>query len=99
MTAKELVLEWFDKWENADYMNLPISDGFIHQSPYGIIDSKDSYLKLVKANEKNFLGHRFIIHEIMEQANRACVGYTSRKEGFEMKFVNGIMLWMIRFSR
>ena len=85
MTAKELVLDWFDKWEKADYLNLAISEDFIHQSPYGVIDSKDSYLKLVKANEKNFLGHRFIIHEIMEQSDRCCVRYTSRKGEFEME--------------
>jgi hypothetical protein len=33
MDSKELVNQWFVKWEKGDFLNLPISQNFTHTSP------------------------------------------------------------------
>jgi hypothetical protein len=34
MDSKKLVNEWFRKWETGDFIHLPVSDYFIHKSPF-----------------------------------------------------------------
>jgi hypothetical protein len=50
MNLKELVRKWFDKWEEGDFYNLPITGNFKHTSPFGTINGKEEYIKLVEAN-------------------------------------------------
>ncbi len=84
MSPKQLVKNWFDKWEEGDFLNLPISENFSHTSPYGTINGKEQYIKLVEANKDKFLGHRFGIHDEIYEKNRACVRYTAIKENFSL---------------
>ena len=81
---KELVENWFSKWESGDFLQLPISDDFEHQSPFGIIKGKQDYLDLVKANESKFLGYRFIIHDAIYEKDKACVRYTAIQNDFTL---------------
>lgn len=84
-TSKSAVHRWFEAWQNADYLNLPISDDFRHTSPYGTIDGKAVYLALVEGNKEQFLGHRFEIHEEIYDGNRAAVRYTTTTDKFSME--------------
>jgi len=63
MKLNELVKKWFEKWEEGDFKNLPISENFIHTSPYGTIQGKKQYIRLIEANKDKFLGHRFELHD------------------------------------
>ena len=76
---EELVTQWFEKWDNGDYRNLPISKNFKHTSPFGTIDGKQTYLDLVKENENKFLGQSFDIHDAIYENDRACVRYTAKQ--------------------
>ncbi|MEM9000118.1 MAG: nuclear transport factor 2 family protein [Bacteroidota bacterium] len=82
MNAKELVKTWFKKWEEGDFLNLPISESFKHTSPYGSITGKRAYIDLVKAHKPRFLGHRFKLHDELYENQKACVRYTAIKEDF-----------------
>jgi len=85
MTPKELVQQWFSKWESGDVHNLPISENFKHTSPFGTIDGKKAYLKLVEDNKDKFLGHRFTIHDAIYDSAKACVRYTGKQgENFSL---------------
>lgn len=79
MDLKDLVKIWFEKWENGDYLNLPISENFKHTSPFGTIDGKQTYLDLVKENEDKFLGQTFDLHDTIYEKNKACVRYTAKQ--------------------
>lgn len=81
---EHLVKSWFEKWKSGDYLNLPISDDFIHESPYGIILGKSNYLNLVEDNLDKFLGHRFEIHDAIYKRYNACVRYTAVKDNFKL---------------
>lgn len=85
MTAKALVHEWFNKCELGDFLNLPITEDFTHTSPYGTIEGRIAYIKLVEANKDKFLGHRFNIHDILWEDNKACVRYTAIKDDFRLE--------------
>lgn len=85
MNAKELIEEWFQKWNDGEYLNLPITDNFEHTSPYGTISGKETYINLVRDNLDKFLGHEFIIHDIIQEDNRACVRYSARKGDFNLE--------------
>lgn len=85
MNTQTLVKQWFDKWEEGDFLDLPISETFTHTSPYGTIEGKVAYLDLVEANREKFLGHRFKIHDLLFGEERACVRYTAIQEDFRME--------------
>lgn len=79
MKSEKLVKIWFDKWDQGDFLNLPISENFKHSSPFGTIDGKKAYLDLVRENEDKFLGYIFEIHDGIYEKDRACVRYTARQ--------------------
>ena len=84
MKSAILVREWFDKWINGDFYNLPVSDNFQHTSPFGTIDGKEEYLKIVDANKGNFLGYTFEIHDGIYENEKACVRYTAIQGEFKL---------------
>ena len=77
MDIRQLVKTWFDKWEEGDFLNLPVAEHFEHTSPFGTISGKQAYLDLVKANEDKFLGYRFEIHDAIYDGQKACIRYTA----------------------
>lgn len=85
MNSRKIVKLWFDRWEKGDFMNLPLSENFQHTSPYGTINGKDQYFKLVNANKDKFLGHHFEIHDEIYDEERACVRYTAVQGDFNLE--------------
>lgn len=79
MDSKQLIEQWFERWDKGDFLNLPISDNFKHTSPFGTIDGKKEYLDLVKKNQDKFLGYVFEIHDGIYQTGKACVRYTAKQ--------------------
>jgi len=84
MRVQKLVESWFDKWEAGDFYNLPIAENFRHTSPFGTIDGKEGYLKLVEANRDKFLGYSFQIHDRLFGKENACVRYTALQGDFRL---------------
>ncbi len=84
MELKTLVKTWFEKWQEGDFLHLPISENFTHTSPFGTIEGKEAYLSLVKANKDKFLGYRFEIHDEIFDKDRACVRYTAVQGNFKL---------------
>lgn len=84
MEIYDLVNEWFERWENGEFMDLPISENFEHTSPYGTIEGKKAYTDLIVANIDKFLGHNFQIHDGIYEENKACIRYTAVKENFSL---------------
>jgi len=84
MNAQNLVSLWFSKWESGDFLNLPITENFSHSSPFGTIEGKEEYLKLVDENKDKFLNHRFKIHDTLYEKDKACVRYTAIQDDFEL---------------
>ncbi|WP_459211171.1 nuclear transport factor 2 family protein [Aquimarina rhabdastrellae] len=72
---KEIVAEWFNIWEEGDFYKLPLSEDFIHTSPYGVIEGKKKYLDIVSDNKEMFLGNRFKILDAIYDENKASVRY------------------------
>lgn len=81
---QKLVHEWFNKWKAGDYYNIPISENFKHTSPFGTIDDKKVYIKLVEANKEKFLGYNFEIHDEIYEEDKACVRYTAIQGDFKL---------------
>ncbi len=84
METKELVRKWFEKWEEGDFLGLPISESFKHTSPFGTIDGKKQYIDLVQANKNKFLGYRFEMHDEIFEGDRGCVRYTAIQGDFKL---------------
>lgn len=85
LKSVDLVKKWFQIWESGEFHSLPITNNFKHTSPYGIIDGKKAYLDLVESNKDKFLGHKFIIHDIIGHENKTCVRYTAIQNDFRLK--------------
>lgn len=76
---KQLVDDWFSKWDNGDFLNLPISEDFKHTSPFGTIEGKQAYINLVQNNKDKFLGYHFEIQDEIYGTDKACVRYIARQ--------------------
>ena len=76
MNAKDLTEKWFEVWAAGDIENLPLTQNFKHTSPYGVIETKETYMKIVRQNKHLFLGNTYEIHDIIGLGNKACVRYT-----------------------
>lgn len=85
MNTEQLIQNWFEVWENGDFENIPVSEDFVHTSPYGTIEGRDAYLNLVATNREKFLGHSFKIHDIIMEGDRACVRYSGIKGDFQLE--------------
>ena len=81
---KELVKEWFEKWETGDFHQLPVTDDFEHTSPFGTTKGKKVYLEQVEMNRDKFLGYAFEIHDLICEADKACVRYTAIQGDFRL---------------
>ncbi len=79
MQSERLVKEWFSKWRQGDYMDLPLHVDFKHTSPFGTISGKSAYLALIADNKEKFLGYAFDLHDAIYETDRACVRYTARQ--------------------
>lgn len=79
-----LVERWFEAWQTGDYRSIPVTDGFAHTSPFGTVEGKTSYLRLVEANEGQFLGFAFDLHDQVHARGVSCVRYTARKGDFRL---------------
>lgn len=75
--AKELVHRWFSLWEKGDFSSLPISENFLHESPFGTIKGKKAYIAVVAKNKDKLLGYTFKIHDGIYEVDKACVRYTA----------------------
>ena len=84
MELKGLAKKWFNKWEEGDFHHLPISENFMHTSPFGTINGKKEYLSLVEANQDKFLGYRFEIRDEIYDKDKACVRYTAIQGDFTL---------------
>ena len=84
MKSNSLVKNWFDKWGEGDFLNLPITENFKHTSPFGTINGKKAYLNLVEENKDKFLGYRFEIHDEIYNEEKACVRYTAIQGNFRL---------------
>lgn len=85
MGIKYLVTEWFKRWEEGDFLNLPISENFNHTSPFGTIKGKAEYISLVKENKDKFLGYSFEIQDQLYYNDRACVRYKAVQGDFRLE--------------
>lgn len=77
MEVSKIVKSWFAIWESGEFHHLPITDDFKHTSPFGTINGKSSYIKLVEENKDKFLGYQFHIHDEIYNDQKACVRYTA----------------------
>lgn len=84
MDLEILVKEWFNKWEEGDFHNLPVTENFTHTSPFGIIKGKKEYISLVESNKDKFLGYYFEIQDEIYEKDRACVRYRAIQGDFKL---------------
>ena len=83
--VKAIIHEWFYKWESGDFENLPVSEDFTHTSPFGTIEGKKQYFKVVSENKDKFLGYHFRINDEIYGQDKACVAYTAIQGDFELE--------------
>jgi SnoaL-like domain len=85
MELRTWVRQWFDCWEDGDYHDIPVTDDFIHTSPYGTIRGREAYIGLVDANRDDFLGYRFEVLDEIHTEDIACVRYAARSGDFTLE--------------
>ena len=81
-----VVKKWFDCWNTGTVDALPITDNFIHTSPFGTISSKAAYMAIVLKNKEAFLGNTLRVLKQIEDGNQVCVQFEQKNKhsGLEM---------------
>ena len=46
--AEELALAWIDLWNKGEPDQIPLTEDFVHTSPYGRVEGRKTYLEWVK---------------------------------------------------
>lgn len=84
MSTREIVNDWFEKWESGNFHDLPLTADFSHTSPFGTTEGKKAYLGLVEENRDKFLGYTFDIEDMIVDENRACIRYRAIQGDFSL---------------
>ena len=81
-----VIKKWFSCWETGNIEELPISDDFSHTSPFGTIEPKERYLKIVKKNRRDFLGNKLTVIKQIKEGENVCVQFDQKNvnTGLEM---------------
>lgn len=85
MDIKALTKQWYTAWNEGRYLDIPIADDFKHTSPYGTINGKEAYLKIIEANHGKFLDNQIEIRDEMYNSDKACVRYSVNNKDFLME--------------
>ncbi|MBT8189240.1 MAG: nuclear transport factor 2 family protein [Bacteroidia bacterium] len=85
MTTEKLVEAWFNIWTKGNFEDLPLTEGFEHTSPYGTISGRKAYMEIINSNLDKFLGHQFIIEDMIIEKEKACIRYLAIQENFKLE--------------
>lgn len=72
---RELADNWFKAFQIEDLSILELADDFVHSSPFGDIEGKETYLNLVKENEDAFFGNPIKILDVIDSGDAIAVRY------------------------
>ena len=84
MKSKEIIADWFKKWESGDFLDLPLAEHFRHTSPFGTIEGKEAYLHIVSTNKDKFLGYKFEILDEVYEPYKGCIRYKAVQGDFSL---------------
>ena len=74
MTA-DMASAWFRAFEKRDLSTLRLAEDFVHSSPYGDIEGRQTYLNLVESNQDAFFSPVIEILDIIGGGNSWAVRY------------------------
>ena len=66
---------WLAAFQAKDITLLQLADDFVHTSPFGEIRGKETYLDLVRANEKAFFANPITVIDSVDGGDRFAVRY------------------------
>ena len=73
---RKLVEDWFGAFEAKDVSMLGLAKDFVHSSPFGEIEGRESYLKLIEDNKEAFFANKIEVLDIIEDGEKLCARYT-----------------------
>ena len=73
--SENMAAAWFRAFENKDLSTLALADDFVHSSPYGDIEGRQTYLDLVNTNKEAFFSPVIEILDIIDGGDSYAVRY------------------------
>jgi len=75
--SRSLADIWFDPFREKDVTKLEaaLTDDFVHTSPFGIVDGKAAYVRLVRRNEEAFFANPIEVVDMIDLGERCAVRY------------------------
>ena len=73
--SSEVVNGWFEAFRLRDLSKLKLAEDFVHASPYGEINGRETYLNLVNENSEAFFSPVIEILDVLECGDRYAVRY------------------------
>ena len=72
-----LAVAWLDVFHNQDISQLEriLADDFVHTSPFGEIQGKQTYLDVVRQNAEAFFSKKIEIRDVIEDDAKSAIRY------------------------
>jgi hypothetical protein len=78
-TSAELAVGWIEAWKRMDiqWLRQRLAPGFVHVSPFGRLEGRDSYLATVEPMARKSV-MELTVKEVISSGNRAVVWFENR---------------------
>lgn len=72
--AEQLAIMWIDLWNQGDPDSIPLTDDFVHTSPFGRVEGREVYLDWVKPLAKQIVT-KLKIHRTVGSPDQAAIHF------------------------
>lgn len=76
MTAAQLARGWIEAWQrmDLDWLREVLAPDFVHTSPFGRFEDRDSYLAAVEPAARKSVAE-LVIHKVIAEGNEATIWF------------------------
>lgn len=73
--ARTLARDWIEAWDRGNPSALPLADDFVHVSPFGRLEGRQTYLGIVEPMAAENVA-ALQIQDVVAEDDQACVRFT-----------------------
>ena len=73
--SKIIAESWLEAFRAKDLSRLNLADGFVHSSPFGLIEGKAAYLEMVNSNPEAFFENTIEVVDLIGEGKQFAIRY------------------------
>ena len=73
--SRKVAENWLHAFQQKDISLVALAEGFTHSSPFGVVEGRDTYLNMVRANEAAFFDVELEVQDIITEGDKIAIRY------------------------